>query len=142
MRLKVLNKSGSITLKDFSMKEYRAILLERNSYVLQKIRSYGVDYGGDHCSDKRVVSYDEIIPERILVKDGHFCGVCLYTDLDYVNGGHENRAEEVILLTDGSGTRSARSGIDFSNDDHSRGDYVDYYLVSRDEAEKANDRND
>lgn len=34
------------------------------------------------------------------------------------------------------GAKKARSGFMFSNDDHSRWDYVDYYLVDRDEAEK------
>lgn len=128
-------------MKKYTEQECREIFLERNSYVLQCIHSYGDDYGGSHCTDEREVTYEEIIPERILVKDRHFCGVLIYTDYDDMNGGCRNDLEEAILLIDGKGKQSARSGFLFSNDDHSRWDYVDYYLMSRDIAEKMDDWN-
>ena len=40
-----------------------------------------------------------------------------------------------MVVIDETGRKSARSGTDFSNDDHSRWDYVDYYLVKREESE-------
>lgn len=135
MHLKTLNEAGRITLKDYPEAECREILIERNSYVLRKEHSYGCDYGGSQCRDEREVTYEEIIPERILVKDGHFCGVCICTEYEESNGGFKNYLKEVCLLRDGTGNRSARSGIDFANDDHSRWDYTDYYLVKREESE-------
>ena len=133
MHLKTVNKSGNIRLKDYSEEECRNVLLERNSYVLRKEHSYGDDYGGSQNSDECEVTYEEIIPEYILVKNGHFCGVCICTDYDYKNGGFERHLDETCLLIDGSGSSYARTGSYFSNDDHSRWDYVDYYLVERDE---------
>ena len=132
MRLKTINDEGDIFLEDYSKEEYRNILIEKNSYVLRLEREFGNDYGGSHCSEEREVTYEEILPERVLVKDGHFCGVCIYTDYDDMNGGHRCCIEEAILYADGSGAKSARDGFYFSNDDHSRWDYVDYYLVERD----------
>lgn len=139
MKLKTINESEIITLEDYSEEEYRDILIERNSYVLRQIHEYGDDYGGSHCTDECVVTYEEIIPERILVKDGHFCGVCIYTDYDYMNGGYRKHLEEAVLFADGHGKQSTRSGFSFSNDDHSRWDYVSYYLMDRDKAEKMDD---
>ena len=141
MKLKTINEAEIITLEEYSQEEYRDILIERNGYVLRQIHEYGDDYGGSHCSDERVVTYEEIIPERILVKEGHFCGVCIYTDYDYMNGGYTKYIDESVLFTDGHGAKSARSGFSFSNDDHSRWDYVTYYLMERDKAEKTDGRN-
>ena len=135
MYLKTLSKSGKITLKDYSHEECNMIFLERNSYVLRKEHSHGDDYGGSHHSEECEATYEEIIPEYILVKDGHFCGVCISTEYNYANGGFKKYLDDTCLLIDGSGSRYARSGFDFSNDDHSRWDYVDYYLVEREETE-------
>ncbi len=132
MRLKTIDDAGNVFLKDYSQEVCREIFLERNSYVLQKTRSYGVDYGGSHCTDGREVTCEEIIPERILVKDGHFGGVCLCTEYDDANSLCRNVIKETILFADGSGTKTARSGVQFSNDDHSRWDYTDYALLERD----------
>ena len=139
MKLKTINDAEIISLEDFSEEEYRDILIERNSYILRRIHEYGDDYGGSHCTDECVVTYEEIIPERILVKDGHFCGVCIYTDYDCMNGGYRRYVEETVLFADGHGAKSARSGFSFSNDDHSRWDYETYYLMERDKAEKMDD---
>ncbi len=136
MRLKTIDDAGNVFLKDYPQEVCREIFLERNSYVLQKCRSYGVDYGGSHCSDGREVTCEEILPERILVKNGHFCGVCICTEYDDANSLHRNVIKEAILFADGSGAHSARSGFEFSNDDHSRWDYTDYSLTERDKAEE------
>lgn len=134
MKLKTLRKSGDVVLKEYSEEECRRIFTERNSYILKCIRFSGNDYGGNHCSEDQETSFEEIIPERILVRDGSFCGVLILTEYEYYNGGCDNRMEEVILLS-GEPDRSARIGFSFSNDDHSRWDYTDYYLVSSEEAE-------
>lgn len=131
MKLKTVNKAGDIVLKDYDYKECKNIFIERNSYVLLNIRNYGDDYGGSHCSEEREETYEEIIPERILVKDKHFCGVLILSSYDYYNGGSDNSFRETMLMVDGSGDTSVRSGFSFSNDDHSRWDYTDTYLVER-----------
>lgn len=140
MKLKSINKNGFITLNDYSEEECRDILLERNSYVLRCIHSYGEDYGGSQCTDNREVTYEEIITERVLVKDGHFCGVCMYSDYKETNVYCNHTVEEIILYADGKRSGSARIGFSFSNDDHSRWNYVDYYLIERDEAPKEQGR--
>ena len=129
MNLKTLDKNGKLTLQDYSEGSCRRIFEEKNAYVLRCVRSYGRDYGGSQCTEKTEESYMEIIPERILVRQGHFCGVCLIVDFDAYNGGGERRLQEVCLL-EGSGG-SARDGFCFSNDDHDRWDYTDYSLVKR-----------
>lgn len=138
MRLKTLDGSGNIALVDYPEEEFRKILLERGAYVLERVHEYGDDYGGSQCTDEREVTFEEIGPELVLVENGHFCGVVMYTDYDYMNGGFRNYAEEVIIFADRRGkTGRTRSGSMFSNDDHSRWDYVDYDLVTRASAEKS-----
>lgn len=131
MKLKTIGDDNEITLEEYSDGECRRIFIDRNSYVIECIHNYGDDYGGSHCSEERETSYEEIIPERILVKDGEFCGVSILTEYDYYNGGGKVYYNETLLLLDGSGDNNARSGYSFSNDDHSRWSYTDYYLVPR-----------
>lgn len=128
MRLKTMNSDGSITLKDYSADECGSILTERNSFVLKCERFWGEDYGGSRCSEDKDVRFEEILPERVLVKDGHFLGAVILTEYAYYNGGGETRYEETLLLAKGG---SARNGFSFSNDDHSRWDYTDYCLAAR-----------
>lgn len=123
----------SISLKDYSDKAYSQILTERNDFVLRCERRYGDDYGGCQEGEENVTTYEEIIPERILVKDGHFAGALIMTDYYPYNGGGDRQYNEVMLLADGSGSPFARDGYSFSNDDHSRWDYTDYYLEKRPE---------
>ena len=135
MHLKTINRLGNIVLKDYSEKECDDIFIERNSYVLRKEHNYGDDYGGSHHSENSEVTYEEIIPEYVLVKNKHFYGVCISREYNYANGGFKKYLDEACLLIDGTGSRYVRTGTDFSNDDHSRWDYVDCYLVERDEME-------
>ena len=128
-KLKTLDKNGNLTLRDYSEETCRRIFEEKNAYVLRCVRSFGSDHGGSQCTEKTEESYMEIVPERILVRQGHFCGVSMIVDYDCYNGGGERRMQEVCLLADGSG--SARDGSSFSSDDHDRWDYTDYYLVKR-----------
>ena len=129
MKLKTINKNGQISLKDYSEKELRNIFIERNSYVLKCINEYGEDYGGSQNSEERKEYYEEIIPERTLVRDGHFCGVSILTEYDCYNGGSSDKYEETRLMIDGGGC--AKDGYSFSNDDHDRWNYTYYYLVER-----------
>lgn len=131
MKLKTIDKKGNISLVDYDDAECRRIFLDRNSYVLELVHRYGEDYGGSQHSEEQTVSYQEISPELILVKNGAFWGVVLLTVYDYYNGGGKIYYKENILALDGSGAGSARSGSSFSNDDHDRWDYIDYYLVER-----------
>lgn len=131
MKLKTLNRSNQVVLREYSEKEVRMILIERNSYVLRCVHSWGEDYGGSQCSEEQETVYEEIIPERILVRDGHFCGVAMIAEYDYYNGGSANRLEEVCLLTEGGKVREARVGFFFGNDDHSRWNYRDYSIARR-----------
>lgn len=123
MRLKTLHDDGSITLEEYTDMECSAIFTERNSYVLECVHSCGKDYGGSQCRESEETGFEEIVPERILVKDNHFCGALLLTEYNGVYA-------DAILLTEGNNAR-ARDGVHFSNDDHDRWDYTDYYLVSR-----------
>lgn len=129
MKLKTLGSKGNITLKDYDEKELKEIFIERNSYVLECIHDWGEDYGGSQNDENRETYYEEIIPERILVKDGHFCGVLILTHYDYCNGSGKDYYEETALLIGKGG--SARDGYSFSNDDHDRWNHTDYYLVKR-----------
>lgn len=131
MLLKKVDKKGRIKLKDYPERKCRRIIREKDLYVLECVRSFGNDYGGSQVSEDTETTYMEIIPERILVKKGHFCGVSMIVSYDSCNGGEDRTVKEVRLLTDGSGTTSARDGFSFSNDDHDRWDYTDYYLVRR-----------
>lgn len=133
MLLKTLNRRGGTVLKDYSASEYRSILAEKNCYVLKRVHSYGDDYGGSQHSEETVTSYEEITPEQMLVRDGHFCGVSIIEDFDCYNGGSKFTLRDAKLLISGKQGRSVRCGEDFSNDDHSRWDYVDFYLVKRPE---------
>lgn len=131
MKLKTIDEEGNVTLEDYEDKECRNIFIERNSYVLECVHEYGEDYGGSQCSENRETSYEEIIPERVLVKDGHFCGVVIQTVYDYYNGGGKVKYEDTILLIDDKNGEYARDGYSFSNDDHSRWGYRSYYLIER-----------
>lgn len=131
MQLKTLAKNGKIVLRNYDEKDCRRIFIERNSYVIEKIHCWGDDYGGSQCEDERAVSYEEIANEQILVEDGHFCGAVLLLHYDYCNGGSMEYFEDSILFTDRPSRGKTRSGSSFSNDDHSRWDYTDYYLVER-----------
>lgn len=126
----------SITLEDYDKRECKDILLERNSYVLEVRQSWGEDYGGSHHNEEEKVFYEEIIPERILVKDGHFFGVSISVEYDCYNGGQMAVYDDALLLLDNTieiDTPRARSGFSFSNDDHDRWSYTDYSLVARPE---------
>lgn len=136
MQLKTLTDSGNVILQDYTVEECRMILFERNSYVLQRIHSFGNDYGGSHCTDERVETFEEIPAECILVKKGHFAGVALIADYDDCGPHWHQDLHEALMLIDGSGEPHVRSGSSFSNDDHSRWDYVDRYLMERGEAER------
>ena len=130
MKLKTLRKNGSVGLRDYSEEDCKRILDEKNGYVLRCVRSHGVDYGGSRCREETEETYIEIIPERVLVQDGHFCGVCMIVDYDHYNGGGARELREVCLFP---GTGTARDGFSFANDDHERWDYTDYSLVERPE---------
>lgn len=122
----------SVTLEDYDKKECGNILTERNSYVLEARHCWGEDYGGSQRSDEDAISYEEIIPERILVKDGHFYGVSICVEYDYYNGGHLMVFDDAVLLLDKTieiDTPKARSGFSFSNNDHDRWNYTDYSLI-------------
>ena len=85
------------------------------------------DYSDEECM------HEEIISERILVKNGHFAGALILTVYDYYNGGGSVIYGEKVLLLDTMGKECARCGSNFTNDDHERWDYTDYYLVNRDD---------
>lgn len=140
MYLKTIAPEGDLCLVDYSREACQEIFLERNSYVLRVIHSFGEDYGGSHGSDERVVRYEEIMPERVLVRDGHFCGVIICTEYDDMNSWERNQVADAVIMCDGTGSRSAKCGYSFSNDDHSRWDYTEYYLMSRSSVEKMEDR--
>ncbi len=129
MKLKTLDINGEVVLQDYSEESCREIFEEKNAYVLRCVRNFGNDYGGSQCNENTEEFFVEIVPERILVQEGHFCGACMIVDYDCYNGGGERKMQEVCLLIDGGG--SARDGYSFSNDDHDRWDYTDYYLVKR-----------
>ena len=97
--------------------------------MLRCVRSHGIDYGGDQRTEETEEFLQEIVSERVLVRRGHFCGVCMIVDYDYYNGGGARGMREACLLTGSGG--SARDGCSFSNDDHDRWDYVDYSLIER-----------
>ncbi len=128
MKLKTLDKNGRVTLRDYSEETCRRILGEKNAYVLHCVRSCGRDYGGSQCSEETEEFFQEIVPERVLVRGGHFCGVCMIVDFSSYNGGGERTLREVCLLP---GSAAARDGYSISNDDHDRWDYVDYSLTAR-----------
>ena len=133
MNLKTITNGGKIALKDYQDEECMMIFREAEAYVLKCARNYGEDYGGSQNREDCDTSYEEIIPERILVKNGHFAGVAILTSYDYYNGGGKVFYEEKVLLIDDSQRESARFGYSFSNDDHDRWDYTDFYLVEREE---------
>lgn len=128
----------SVVLVDYTERECRKIFLERNSYVLEVQHSWGEDYGGSQCEENDEVSYEEILPERILVKDGHFFGVSICVEYEYYNGGGKTFYHDAILLIDKTikyDAAAAKDGFNFSNDDHSRWNYRRYALVPREEAQ-------
>ncbi|MDO4940104.1 MAG: hypothetical protein Q4E33_00245 [Erysipelotrichaceae bacterium] len=131
MQLKTLNKANNIVLKDYTVNECRKIFLERNSYVLKLVNSYGEDYGGSQHSEETIVKYIEIIPERILVKNGHFYGAIILIDYDYYNGGQLDIKNDTILPIKGKAIGETKCGSSFSNDDHSRWNYTEYSIVER-----------
>lgn len=133
MKLKTLNGCGEVVLEEYTAEECKCIFGERDNFVLKCIRCFGEDYGGCQCTENNDTTYEEIIPERVLVKNGHFCGVLILTEYDFYNGGGQYEAEEVVMLSEGKEKSSARCGFSFSNDDHSRWNYTDYYLVERPE---------
>ena len=133
----VRNGKVRVILEDFSESECRRILTERNSYMLKVEHSWGKDYGGSQCCENSETYYEEILPERILVKNGHFAGVSICTEYDYRNGGGKTFYENAIILIDSSikyEKKAVRDGSYYSDDDHSRWNYFDYSLVSYDEA--------
>lgn len=127
----------SVNLEQYEENKCKNILIERNSYVLKVQHSWGEDYGGSQSSDESETSYEEIIPERILVKDGHFAGVSICIEYNYYNGGGKTIYEDAVILLDKTikvNTVKAKDGFYFSNDDHSRWNYRIYSLVPRSEA--------
>lgn len=131
MKLKTLTDDGEIILEEYDRREAADIFIERNSYVLEVLHQYGDDYGGSQQTDERETTVEEIIPERILVKDGHFCGVSIIVEYNYCNGGSLYKIEEVQLLVNDSPANYARDGFYYADDDHSRWNYTDYYLRKR-----------
>lgn len=126
-----------VSLSDFSESECRRILIERNSYMLEVTHSWGEDYGGSQYSENCETYYEEILPERILVKNGHFAGVSICTEYYYFNGGGKTFYKNAIILVDSSikyERDTVRDGSCYSDDDHSRWNYFDYSLVTYDEA--------
>lgn len=75
-------------------------MLERNSFVLKRVRNYGDDYGGSHCSEDTETTYDEIDAESIIVKNGHFAGVAIISEYDYYNGGSDNKLKDSVPKAD------------------------------------------
>lgn len=138
MLLKTLTKTNRVSLKDYTEQEYHSILWEKNNYVLKYVHTYGEDYGGSQNDEEVETYYGEIPPEAMLVKDGKFVGVMLVEDFDSANGGQRaNSVKDVKLLVSGGPDR-VHSGSDFSNDDHSRWDYLDIYLVKRPDDKEEN----
>ena len=131
MKLKTIDDDLNITLEDYDEAVCRGILAERDNYALRCVRCYGEDYGGSHCSEEKVTTVEEIVAERILVKDGHFSGVSILAEYDCYNGGSANEMREALLLIDGKGDREVRTGFSFANDDHSRWDYTDISLFEK-----------
>lgn len=126
----------SVCLKEYQGTECKNILTERNSYVLEVQHSWGEDHGGSHFSENTETSYEEIIPERILVEKGHFAGVSISVEYDYYNGGGREIYEDAVILLDKTiriDTVKARDGFYISNDDHIRWNYREYSLVPRSE---------
>ncbi len=123
-----------VSLEYFDKIECRNILTERNSYVLEVYHCWGNDYGGSHCSDESETTYEEIIPERILVKDGHFAGVSICVKYENYNGSAITVYDDAIILLDKTikiNTVKAKDGFYYSDDDHSRWNYWEYSLVPR-----------
>lgn len=132
MKLKTLQKNGNIILKDYSDTTCNRIFIERNSYVLKRVHQWGEDYGGSQCTEDTETTYEEIPMENVLVQRSHFIGVTLLTyQSDYNGFQTKNGYKESILKIDDYPQNSIRSGSSFSNDDHSRWDYSDTYLVER-----------
>lgn len=126
MHFKTLMKDGTVALRDYDPMETAVILTERNSYVLKAVHKYGNDYGGCQNLDISDEEIQEIIPERVLVRDGHFCGALVQTA--YFSGDSDERYFETVLLAEDGRRGSARGGFYYSSDDHDRWDYTDYYL--------------
>ncbi len=134
----IQNGIVSVTLKYYDNKECRSILTERNSFVLEVRHSFGEDYGGSQCSEECEILYEEIIPERILVRDGHFAGVSICVEYAYYNGGGKTVCEDAVILLDKTvkiDTARAKDGVFYSDDDHSRWNYKEYSLIPRREDE-------
>ena len=132
----IQNGCVSIALEEYEGVECKNILIERNSYVLEVQHSWGEDYGGSQSSDESETFYEEIVPERILVKDGHFVGVSVCVEYNYYNGGGKTIYDDAVILLDKTinvNTVKAKDGFYFSNDDHSRWNYRVYSLVLRSE---------
>lgn len=135
MQLRTISRNGRIFLKVYDDRTARDIIYEKNGYVIKCVHCYGEDYGRiDGYEDERVTSYEEIIPERILVKNNHFAGISVQSDFDYYNGGsmHEMK-DSIILIGDAS---CVRSGYERSFEDHSYWNYYQYYLIERKQMEK------
>ena len=142
MMLKTINSIQDgmveVTLDYYDKKECRNILTERNSYVLEVRHSWGADYGGSQYSDESETIYEEIIPERILVKDGHFAGVSICVEYEYYNSGGATVYDDAVILLDKTikvNTANAKEGVYYSDDDHSRWNYREYSLVPRSDKE-------
>ena len=131
MQLKTLNRNGNTILKDYTDREIRNIYIERNSYVIERVHDWGEDYGGSQHDEGTETTYEEIAPELILVKNGHFAGIEMLIEFDSYNGGCDDRFREVKMLIDDNPRAYARSGSSFSNDDHDRWDYITWSLIER-----------
>lgn len=131
MKLKTLGKNGRVVLKDYDDRETSSILIERNSYILECTHRYGEDYYREDPVDETTVTYEEITPERILVKDGHFAGVLMMTVYSYTNGyGKTYYNEDKLLITD-MPIKSSRDGYNHTTEDHDFYNYTDYRLIER-----------
>lgn len=127
-----------VELQNYSAGECSALFIERNGFLLKAVHVWGEDHGGSHQDEREETSYEEILPERMLVRDGHFCGVMISCEYDYRNGSGRHSYEDAVLWCDPAAAPigKARDGAYYSDDDHCRWNYVDYSLVGRDESEK------
>ena len=132
----IRNGIVDVALECYDKNACRNILTERNSYVLEVQHSWGEDYGGSQCSDETETTYEEILPERILVKDGHFAGVSICVEYENYNGGGNTICDDAVILLDKTvkiDTVRAKNGVYYSDDDHFRWNYREYSLIPRKE---------
>lgn len=132
MKIRTLEKDGTIRRAEYSEKECERIFAERDRYWIRCVHEYGEDYGGSQCEENRRVSHRKIGISRTLVRDGHFCGVVMNTKYDDYNGGCVYHANDSVLLLDRPG-KTVKGGSSFSSDDHSHWDYMAFSIEKKPE---------